>query len=98
MLRILGWEGADSRTSGNFYKVEVKANLMPRSETWVTPHRVGRTLGGCHNRLALRIAKIQPRRDIMGRWVYPPLDEAMTTVGLEELETYVLQRHNTVVA
>ena len=40
--------------------------------------------------------KIQGMRDMTVRWVYPPLDEAMMTVGLEEVETYVLRFNNNV--
>ena len=61
----------------------MKANLLPGAETWVMPTRVGINLVGFHHRLAFCLANIHPRRDIMGRWVYPPLDEAMATVGLE---------------
>ena len=38
---------------------------------------------------------IHPKRTGVGRWMYPPLDEAMATLGLEKVETYVLHRHNT---
>ena len=31
-----------------------------------------------------------------GGWVYPPLLDAMVEVGLQEMETYVSVRHNTV--
>ena len=31
----------------------------------------------------------------MGKWVYPPLDQAMVEVGLEEVEIYVLLHQNT---
>ena len=69
MSRILGWEGEYPQTSGNFYKAVVKENLLPGAETWVMPPRVGSNLGGFHHRLALCLANIHPRRDIMGRWV-----------------------------
>ena len=94
MSRILGKKGADPRISGNVYKAAMKANLLPGADTWVMPPWVGRILDGFHNRFALRIAKMHPMRDMMGRWVYPRLEEVMTTVGLEEVETYVLQLHN----
>ena len=32
----------------------------------------------------------------MGRWFYPPLDSSIITMVLEEVETYVLRRQNTV--
>ena len=46
--------------------------------------------------MARRLVKLHLRREVMVRWIYPPLDEAMTEVGLEEVETYVLHRQNTV--
>ena len=61
----------------------MKENLLPGAETWVMPPRVGSNLGGFHHRLVLRLENMHPRSDIMGRWFYPPLDEAMTTVGLK---------------
>ena len=32
----------------------------------------------------------------MDGWVYPPLDSSMTSVGLEEVETYILRHHDTI--
>ena len=95
MLRILGWEGADPWTLGNFYKAVVQATLLFGEDTWVMYPRIGRTLSGFHHRVALRMANMNPRRDMMFRWVYPTLYEAMAAVGVEEVETYVLRRHNT---
>ena len=40
--------------------------------------------------------KIQPNRDVTYRFIFLPLDAAMKAVGLEEMETYVLRRQNTV--
>ena len=57
---------------------------------------IGMPVGRFHYSVALRLAKMQPRRDMTGRWVYPPLDEDMMSVGMEEEETYVLRRQNTV--
>ena len=31
----------------------------------------------------------------MARWVYPPLEEATTSMGLEEVDTYAPRRQNT---
>ena len=42
MTRILGWEGADIRITGLFFKVVVQAVLIFRSETWIlTPYEAG---------------------------------------------------------
>ena len=40
--------------------------------------------------------KIQPKSTGAGRWIYPPLDEAMMAVVLEEVDTYVIHRQNNV--
>ena len=39
---------------------------------------------------------MKPKRDMKGRRIYPPLDAAMKAVVLEEVETYILCRQNTV--
>ena len=57
--------------------------------------RIGKTLGGFHHKVDRWLAGMQPSRDTEGRWVYPPLEELMMTVGLEEVETYVLHHQNT---
>ena len=38
----------------------------------------------------------QPRKGWEGGWVYPPLEYAMVEAGLQEMETYVSDRQNTV--
>ena len=58
--------------------------------------RVGRTLGGFHHRMAHQMETMKLSRDMMGRFLYPPLYKAMMSVGLEEVETYVLCRQNTI--
>ena len=40
--------------------------------------------------------KVNPKRNEDFRWIYKPLDKAMKSVGLEEVETYVLCHQNTV--
>ena len=57
---------------------------------------IGNTLGGFHHRVYHRLSVMSPRRGTTGMWVYPPLDAAMMEVFLEEVETYVLLRHNIV--
>ena len=69
MSMILGQEVGESRTPRKFYKTVVQAPLLFGAETWVVSPRTGRTLGGFHYRVACRMAKIHPRRYIMGRWI-----------------------------
>ena len=58
--------------------------------------RIGRTLGGFHQRLAHRLTGRQPWRGIYERFVYPPLVKAMSEVGLQEVNTYASRHYNTV--
>ena len=58
--------------------------------------RIGRTLGGFHNRVDCFLTGIESTRYIVGRWEYLPLVESIVAVVLEEVETYLLQRQNTV--
>ena len=48
---------------------------------------IGRNLGGFHHKVSRLLAKMQPKRDVTGMWIYPQLDASMKAVGLEELET-----------
>ena len=74
----------------------VQATLLFRVETWVMSPRIGNTLGRLHHRVVHRLYKMQPRRDMAGRWVYPPLYKAMGAVGVDEAGIYVLCFHNNV--
>ena len=51
-----------------------------------------RVLGGFHHRVAHRLTGQQPRKGRYRGWFYPPLEDAMVEVGLEEVETYVSHR------
>ena len=93
--RIIGWEESDPRTSGNLYKAVVQATLLFVAENWVVYPRIRKTLGRFHHRVALRMILMRLRQDSKVRWFYPPLEAAMTEVGLREVETYVLRRQNT---
>ena len=57
---------------------------------------IGRTLGDVHHRVAYRLMVRQPCMGLDGKWVYPPMAEAMLTAGLQEVETYVSLHQNTV--
>ena len=74
----------------------VQAVMLYRLETWVMTPRIGRVLGGFHHRVARRLTGQHPRRGQDGGWVYLPLAEAMAETGLQEVETYVSRRQNTV--
>ena len=69
LSQILGWEGEDPQTSGTFYKVVVQATLLFGVETWVLSHRIRKTHGRFHHRVARHLVGMRPGRDMMGRWV-----------------------------
>ena len=96
MLRIWERDGAYPQTSRNFYKAVVQVTLLFRAESWVMSPRIGRTMGGFHFRVPYHMSKVHPKRYVTGRWIYPPLDVAMKSVEMEEVETYVLRLQNTV--
>ena len=55
LSRILCWEGADARVSGNFFKAVVQAVLMFGAETWVFTPRVEQALDSFQHGAARRI-------------------------------------------
>ena len=55
-----------------------------------------RVLGGFHHRVAHRLTGQKPQKVCYGGWVYLILEDAMAEAGLQEVETYVSRRQNTV--
>ena len=96
MLHILGREVSDPENYREFYKAVVQATILFREESWVMYPRIGRTLDGFHHRLDPRMANMNPKRYVTGRWIYPPLQASMKELGLEEVDAYVLCLQNTV--
>ena len=94
--RILWREGADPQTSGTFYKVVVQVTLLFGVETWFMTPSIGINLGSFYQRVARQLEVMQMMQYTTVRWFYPPLEAAMTPVGLEEVEKYVLFRHITI--
>ena len=72
---------------GTFYKAVVWETLLFGLKTWLISPRIGRTIGRFHYRVDLRLAGIQPMRDMSGRREYLPMDAEMVEVGLDEVET-----------
>ena len=60
------------------------------SETWVMNPRTGSNLSGFHHMVDCCKPGIQPKRDMEGRWDYPPMDEEMVALGIEEVDKYIL--------
>ena len=96
LSRVLGKDGADARTSGRIYVVVVQSVLMYGSDAWATTPHIGRVLVGLHHRVDRRLTGRKPQRGKDGRWVYPPPEESMEEVGLQEVYTYVSIRQNKV--
>ena len=74
----------------------VQVVLLYELETCMLTPYIKRLLGGFHHRVDLSIMGRQPRRGRYGGWLYPPLAEAMAEAGLQEVETHVSRRQNTV--
>ena len=70
--------------------------MMYVSETWVVTPRIGRFGGGFHHRVARRLTGRKPHIGRDGVWLYPPLEDMMAEAGMQEVDTYVYRRHNTV--
>ena len=93
--RVFGREGADSRTSGMFYVSVVQAVLLYGLETWVIFPCIGRTLGRFHHRVDHRLIGRKLRRGLYGRWVYPPLAEAILEAVSQEVDCSTVVAHST---
>ena len=86
----------DAWTSFQIYLAVVQSVMLYRLDTWVMAPRVGSVLGGFHHRVDRRLVGMQPLQGRYGVWVYPPLEEVMAEVGLQEVDTYISRRQNTV--
>ena len=89
MFHILGQEGANTQVSVKFYKVAVQYVLIYRSETWVLMPWVFRTLSFFNQRVTHWMTEKHPQLQSDGGWFYPPLEEAITEVGMWTIETYI---------
>ena len=96
LSRVLGREGSYARKLGMFNIVVVQAVLLYSSEAWVMSPRIRRTLGGYHHRVVKRMTGRILHRNLDETWMYPSLEEAMSEVGVQEVETHVARRKNTV--
>ena len=94
LTRVMIREGADDRTSDQIYLVVVQSVMLYGPETWrITPH-IGRVWGGLRHRVTLRMTGRQPWKGRDGIWVYPPLEDPMVEVGLQEVDRYVSRHQN----
>ena len=99
-MRILSWEGANKRVSGNFFKAVVQAVvqavLLFGAKAWVLTPRIERALESFLNRAARRITGRQTLRRGYEKWTYPPLKEAIREAGFAEIQKSITNRPNTV--
>ena len=93
---VLVIEVLDAKTLGRIYVAVLQAFFLYGPETWVMKPRIGRYFGGFQHRADHRLTEWQAQREVFGRWLYPLMTEAMDEVGLQEVETYVSCRQNTV--
>ena len=81
----MGREGTDARASGSFNLYIVQAVLLCGVETWVAIPRIGRLMGGFHQRVAQWILGKQHWCQEYGTWEYPHLEEVIWEFGLENM-------------
>ena len=82
--------------SGIFYLMVVQVVLLFGSETWVISPHIRRVMGCFHQQVLRRLTGRQPIRQADVNWYYPALATTMEEAGLEEVETYVTLRQNTI--
>ena len=98
MSRILGQEGAETRMCGTFIKaVVVQAILIFGSYMWLVNTALGRTLGGFHNMLALRMTKKNPFMWTNSSCYYLPFERLWGGAGLKGVEVHITCSQNMVV-
>ena len=66
------------------------------SEMWVMSPRIGKTLGGFHHRVVRILTRWNPKKRLDVTWGYPPLTEVILYAGIQEVDTYIARRQNTV--
>ena len=96
LSRVMGWEGADPKVSGNFYEAVAQDVILFGAETWVLTQRMEKALDRFQSRVASRLTRKQTRRRTDGIWDYPPLEEALGEAELYGLRKSVTRRQNMV--
>ena len=81
---------------GTFYLALVQAVLIFGLVTWVISPHTGRMLDGFHHQVIHGLLRNKPRRQVEMSWFYLSLETEMLEAGLDEVETYVARRQNTV--
>ena len=96
LFQVFVCEGEDERSLGMFYIVVIQGVLIYGSEKWAAFPHIGRMLGGFHHRVLRRLTGNMTQQNLDRMWAHPSLEEAMTEAGVQEVETYVTRRRNTV--
>ena len=82
LSRVLSREVAGARTLGIIYVAVVQVVLLYGLDMWVLTPRIGRLLGGFHQRVYLSLVGRQHWRWKEGGWVYLLMSESMAEVEL----------------
>ena len=91
VVRILEKDGATLHAKGMFYVAIIQSILLYGVETWTVTPTMMTVLGTFHNRVARQLAGKMAYR-VRQTWVYPPLAEALYSVGLAPIQDYVRRR------
>ena len=81
--RLMGREGADSHTPGQFYPTIVQAVFIFDVATWLVTPFVIMALEGFLHRVSRWILGKKPQQWAYCSWAYSPLEESMQVVVLE---------------
>ena len=76
----------EAKTPGAFLKSIVQSVLLFIYETWLVTSYLLWALWGFRNRVARHLTDKHPLRQLDGRWVYPPIVEAMEAAVLGPVE------------
>ena len=95
MLLAMGLEGTDVQMPKMLYTTIVKAVILYRSEKRIMYPRIGNTLGRFHYWVVRRLTGRMPQWNLARKWWHPPLEEAMSEVGIQEVYTYTTCRQIT---
>ena len=93
LFRLLSREAKrNTKVVASIYRSIIQSRLLYGSETWVIPSRLLRMLETFHRRCIRFLTRDFIRKTATGDWYYPNMTEMIKSVGLESIETYIIQR------
>ena len=93
LFRLLSRESKrNTKVVASIYRSIIQSRLLYGSETWVIPSRLLRMLETFHRRCIRFLTRDFIRKTTTGDWYYPNMTEMIKSVGLESIETYIIQR------